>query len=250
MIFYELLWFCAPHQRGDPSPILPLSHVCRLWRGVAISNKRLWSYIPLSSPELAAVFLGRSAPIEVSVYIPQDDRIDLERRQAAIGVIIRRRARVRTLMHWVPGPPYWIPETKHIYQDFAESSTLETLGVSLIDLEQSTIARFSRCSNLRSLILNHIYGIRVLEPVRCTSVSSLHLYQVHIDVHCFQKLLLCVPALESLALIQSNFRRPHAPEYYEAAYQRLHDLASWLFTGACPYQDASTFGEPLPSEPA
>jgi len=32
----------------------------------------------------------------------------------------------------------------------------------------------------------------------------------------------------------SNFPREHAPEYYEAAYERLRDLAYWLFIGTSP----------------
>ena len=33
---------------------------------------------------------------------------------------------------------------------------------------------------------------------------------------------------------QPGFSREHAPEYYQAAYERLDDLAFWLFTGRCP----------------
>ena len=47
-----------------------------------------------------------------------------------------------------------------------------------------------------------------------------------------------------------NFPRPYAAEYYEAAYGRLHDLASWLFTGESPYNDPHAFDEPLPGDPA
>ena len=31
-----------------------------------------------------------------------------------------------------------------------------------------------------------------------------------------------------------NFPREHPPEYYEAAYERLRDLAYWLFIGQSP----------------
>jgi hypothetical protein len=47
-----------------------------------------------------------------------------------------------------------------------------------------------------------------------------------------------------------NFSRPFPAEYYEAAYGRLHDLAFWLFTGRCSYQDASELERPLPAEPS
>lgn len=41
-----------------------------------------------------------------------------------------------------------------------------------------------------------------------------------------------------------NFPREHDEAYYEQAFQRLHDLAFWLFTGSSPYQNGSGF-EPL-----
>lgn len=34
-----------------------------------------------------------------------------------------------------------------------------------------------------------------------------------------------------------NFKRPYDPGYYEQAYERLHDLAHWLFVGESPYKD-------------
>jgi len=40
------------------------------------------------------------------------------------------------------------------------------------------------------------------------------------------------------------FPKHHGDEYYAAAYERLHDLAYWLFTGASPYEGASGF-DPL-----
>jgi hypothetical protein len=46
-----------------------------------------------------------------------------------------------------------------------------------------------------------------------------------------------------------NFPRPLPAEYYRDAYERLHDLAFWLFQGTCPYEDPSTFEQPLHGEP-
>ena len=42
------------------------------------------------------------------------------------------------------------------------------------------------------------------------------------------------------------FPRPHSSSYYEQAYQRLHDLAYWLFFGESPCQNASGFGPLAP----
>lgn len=39
-----------------------------------------------------------------------------------------------------------------------------------------------------------------------------------------------------------SFPREHAPSYYEAAYERLHELAYWLFMGSSLYEG----GGPLP----
>ena len=47
-----------------------------------------------------------------------------------------------------------------------------------------------------------------------------------------------------------NFPRPLPAEYYEAAYERLSDLAFWVFTGQCPSTDARTLEKPLPGEPS
>lgn len=32
-----------------------------------------------------------------------------------------------------------------------------------------------------------------------------------------------------------NFPRPYSKEYYDRAYERLHDLAFWFFVGESPY---------------
>ncbi|KMO40627.1 hypothetical protein VQ03_14025 [Methylobacterium tarhaniae] len=42
-----------------------------------------------------------------------------------------------------------------------------------------------------------------------------------------------------------NVPREHASDYYERAFTRFGDLASWYFTGASPYQSGSlpAFGE-------
>ncbi len=40
------------------------------------------------------------------------------------------------------------------------------------------------------------------------------------------------------------FRRPYPAEYYEAAYVRLEDLASYFFSGHSPYLDGYGF-DPL-----
>jgi len=42
------------------------------------------------------------------------------------------------------------------------------------------------------------------------------------------------------------FPRPHSSSYYEEAYERLHDLAYWLFIGESPYQKGSGFGPLAP----
>jgi hypothetical protein len=38
-----------------------------------------------------------------------------------------------------------------------------------------------------------------------------------------------------------NFPRPHSAQYYQRAYERLHDLAFYLFMGTSPYQDGKGF---------
>lgn len=45
-----------------------------------------------------------------------------------------------------------------------------------------------------------------------------------------------------------NFPRPFDDRYYERSYERLHDLAYWLFMGRSPYESGSHF-EPLLPEP-
>ncbi|HEX8612752.1 MAG TPA: hypothetical protein VF800_15805 [Telluria sp.] len=37
----------------------------------------------------------------------------------------------------------------------------------------------------------------------------------------------------------ASFSRPYEQQYYEDAYERLHDLAYWLFVGESPYIDGS-----------
>jgi hypothetical protein len=38
-----------------------------------------------------------------------------------------------------------------------------------------------------------------------------------------------------------NFPRPLAEGYYRRAYERLHDLAYWLFIGESPYENGTGF---------
>jgi hypothetical protein len=45
-----------------------------------------------------------------------------------------------------------------------------------------------------------------------------------------------------------NFPRPLPPAYYAGAYERLHDLAYWLFIGESPYTVDTPFERPLPGE--
>jgi hypothetical protein len=45
-----------------------------------------------------------------------------------------------------------------------------------------------------------------------------------------------------------NFPRPLPAAYYAGAYERLHDLAYWLFIGESPYTDDTPFERPLPGE--
>src|SRR5262249_57673260 len=40
------------------------------------------------------------------------------------------------------------------------------------------------------------------------------------------------------------FPRPHGDEYYESAYERLHDLSYWLFVGESVYEGGGAL-EPL-----
>jgi hypothetical protein len=45
-----------------------------------------------------------------------------------------------------------------------------------------------------------------------------------------------------------NFPRPLAERYYRRAYERLHDLAYWLFMGKSPYENESGFEDLRPDE--
>lgn len=36
-----------------------------------------------------------------------------------------------------------------------------------------------------------------------------------------------------------DFPRRHEQDYYERAYERLHELADWLFTGESPYKSGT-----------
>ena len=42
-----------------------------------------------------------------------------------------------------------------------------------------------------------------------------------------------------------NERRAREPEYYRAAYERLHALGDWFFSGKCPYIDQAKGFEPM-----
>jgi hypothetical protein len=40
-------------------------------------------------------------------------------------------------------------------------------------------------------------------------------------------------------------KRAAEPEYYDAAYWRLHMLGEWFFTGQCPYKDPAVGFAPM-----
>ncbi|KZV65549.1 hypothetical protein PENSPDRAFT_655681 [Peniophora sp. CONT] len=206
LVFFELLWSCAPYQRHAPPPVLSPSHVCRLWRRAAIANKRLWSYIPLSSPEFAALFMRRSYPIDVSVYIPQNRLKSSERRRAAVEEITRYPARIRVLVSWAWGITFgsWQGHAPH---NFADSPKIEVLGLYKTDIDTSAIVQLSTCVKLRSLTLSQRCCINFAEPVALPNITSLCIHEYNFDLPSFQKLLHCLPALEVLVLYRAEFYR-------------------------------------------
>ncbi|KZV65558.1 hypothetical protein PENSPDRAFT_756434 [Peniophora sp. CONT] len=146
LVFYELLWSRAPHQRCKHPPVLPLSQVSTIWRRAAITHKRLWSYIPMSSPEIAALFLERSKPIDVFVYAPIKRNANKDSHQAALHELMHHSTRIRVLTSWLWDNPFNLWQSLAQY-NLAESPALELLGFCLARLNPASIALLSICDN-------------------------------------------------------------------------------------------------------
>lgn len=88
----------------DPGPILVLTHVCRLWRQVAIGCATFWNRIDLDlPPQLVETFLRRSscAPLAFRFNVDQPDL------GSKLYYLRGKGARIQTLHVWCQHPPEW-----------------------------------------------------------------------------------------------------------------------------------------------
>ena len=70
----EVIALCAAHVSDiNPKPIVPLTHVCRYWRGAIASSPRIWASIGSGWKRLASLCLERSATVPLSVKISLSD---------------------------------------------------------------------------------------------------------------------------------------------------------------------------------
>ncbi|KZV65560.1 hypothetical protein PENSPDRAFT_689804 [Peniophora sp. CONT] len=205
LIFYELLWSRAPHQRCTSPPVLPLSHVCQLWRRASINNKRLWSYIPLFSPELATLFLKRSYPIDVSVFILSGYRENDDRYSSAITEVLSHPGRIRSLVNWAWGSSGMWTASTCTPDDLAPLSPLEVLGIYRTQVDHSTLAQLATCTHLRSLTLSAMHYIDFAKPIACAALTDLCLCSCSIGLSSFHILMISTPALQKLALFRTGF---------------------------------------------
>lgn len=212
LVFHELLSSIPPHQRHASPPVLSPSHVSRTWRQAAVADKRLWLDIPLSSPELAALFLHRSDPISVSVYVPHDYRASA-RRQLAVDEILRHPARIRILKYWLWNESTELPTLLPHSQDrhnFEDSPGIEVIGLWSTEINDSTITQLSSCDKLHSLTLSGRCSLDIAVPRTLAHLTSICLYGHTIYFGAFQNLMLCVPGLQHLVLHRAIFRQTNA----------------------------------------
>ncbi|VDB92304.1 unnamed protein product [Peniophora sp. CBMAI 1063] len=213
LVFHELSSSIPPHQRHASPPVLLPSHVSRIWRQAAVADKRLWLDIPLSSPELAGLFLQRSEPIGVAVYVPHDYRVGSPRRQSAIDEILRHPARIRILKYWVWDESTELPMVLLHSQDhhnFEDSPDIEVIGLWSTDIDDSTVAQLSSRDKLHSLTLSGRCSLDIAVPRTLAHLTSMCLYGHTIYLDAFQNLMLCVPGLHHLVLHRATFRQTNA----------------------------------------
>ncbi|KZV65550.1 hypothetical protein PENSPDRAFT_128990 [Peniophora sp. CONT] len=199
LVFYEILWSLAPYQRCLSPPVLSPSHVCRLWRRAAVVNKRLWTYIPTCSPELASLFLERSQPIDVAVYLTWEFCSSTYHHHAVYKEIMRHIGRIRLLVNWGWEDP------GHTPSDFTDAPALEVLGTHRRNLAQSTLAQLTSYTHLRSLTLSHVEDMIFTKPLVCPSITSVCLYHSTLNSSAFHNFMLSVPCLQDLLLFRSAF---------------------------------------------
>ncbi len=87
--------------RGDPRVIpdiswIQVTHVCRLWRDVALSYPRLWGHIVLNIPGAVKGFLARSNGAPLYIWRFGAGPIK-SKQQEAFGLVIRQLSRIRTI---------------------------------------------------------------------------------------------------------------------------------------------------------
>ncbi|KAF8882655.1 hypothetical protein BD779DRAFT_910862 [Infundibulicybe gibba] len=78
-------WYSSPRDKSseyysEEAPLLPITHVCRCWRSVAISTPKLWARLPpigqhdvlpeSGEDQLFHMYLARSgnAPLSISIF--------------------------------------------------------------------------------------------------------------------------------------------------------------------------------------
>ncbi|KAK7051578.1 hypothetical protein VNI00_004557 [Paramarasmius palmivorus] len=85
-IMADIFGHCIPFRHSDPKATsvgwLAFSHVCRLWRSIALNDGKLWTYIHVNNHHLAETMLERSKAAPLDVRMPwtwNPDRLDTKR---------------------------------------------------------------------------------------------------------------------------------------------------------------------------
>lgn len=92
-ILVEIFTYLVDYKAGDTEHLLPVTHVCSLWRAVALSAPMLWTTVSINKVELAEELLPRSRTLPLSLILTT-----LQRTHRFVPLIVPHIHRLRVLL--------------------------------------------------------------------------------------------------------------------------------------------------------
>ncbi|KAH9959480.1 hypothetical protein BC827DRAFT_507493 [Russula dissimulans] len=193
---------------GVGTEVVPLSHVCRRWRHIALGSPKLWTSIGTRDlTPLLAAFIERSqgAPLDVSVCIDSDDTHRLQRLADLQSV----SSSLRSFEVTISGP--FTDGVKDLFARFRSSATLLTVlsirfdydtrvpGVESSDGDDTFNLLFSKEHPALSAL--SLKSLRPWTALLSETLTTLTLASLYLSANDLYPCLKAVPNLTFLALL-------------------------------------------------
>jgi F-box-like len=184
-------------QSRDSTAMLPITHVCQLWRRVALDCPALWTHVTGSNFSLQIA--SRSKDVPIHILLTRDREFDQRLSQLIIEFVFANVHRIQEILFDVP-----VSLLKDLIQSLSEPALL--LEVVEIICRDSVVkidfSRLSRCQvpRMRQLSLDAV-DITWDEWFVC-NLTSLTLRSVPLDVAQLPVILKATPKLQILRICE------------------------------------------------